>query len=148
MPALLAFAVPVVVALAAHPILGLPRRWRSVAVALLVLALLPVPRLLAAEPPLVRALLAMLVLLAAGKVFDVHQQPGPRPAFGVYARFVLHPFAAVLRKLSDEPRPTPRQNRTRLGRGLLVAALASVALVAVSSVRLGAPAEITKLVLV
>lgn len=130
---LLAFGLPIVVALAAHPLLGLPRRRRSLAVVLLVLVMLPMPRLLAAEPPLWRAALAMLVLLSAGKVFDIHQQPGPRPAFAAYARFVLNPFTAVLRKLGDEPRPTPRQSLGRLGRGLILAALAGAALVGVSS---------------
>lgn len=133
MLALLAFGVPLVAGLAAHPLLGLPRRRRGLAVTLLIVALLPVPRLLVTEPPLVRALLAMLVLLTAGKVFDVHQQRSARPAFGAYARFVLNPFTAVLRKLSDEPRPTRRESLAGLGRGLSSAVLAGAALVAVSS---------------
>jgi hypothetical protein len=115
---LLTFCAPSTIALASYPLSAWERPARRVGVTVVLVLLALVPLLLPPDERLLRALLAIVVIFAAAKVFDVALQRQPRPSFRVYATFILNPFAAVLRRLEAEPTFTTRQNLTRLVVGL------------------------------
>ncbi|MCK6544442.1 hypothetical protein L6R52_01100 [Myxococcota bacterium] len=124
-----AFLLPSTVAIAAAPIYRLRRSTRTVAVALVITALLPLPMLVPLERGVLRAVAAIVVLMTSAKLFDLHQQREPHPGFVGHFAFVLHPFSAVLRRLDGEPAPSRAENLRRLARGVVHALAGGAVLV-------------------
>lgn len=126
---LAAFFLPSTLALVAAPIFSLPRRPRGLVVALVVLAMTPIPLLVPRTDGVLRAVDAIIVLFMAAKLVDLHVQRGPRPSAREYVAFIYNPYTAVLRRLSGEPRYSTSQNLRRLARGSLFAVAGGAALV-------------------
>jgi hypothetical protein len=109
--ALLTFCVPSSVAVAAFPFLRLERSARRVGVTLVLFVLALVTLLFPAEERVLRALLAIVVLFAAAKVFDVMLQRAEPPSFATYLAFVLKVASRAGRRRSSSCRdwPSPRR---------------------------------------
>lgn len=122
----LGFALSFLAGLVFFPFLRLPRRSRSPLLALFSVAIFTVPLLIPGEYRLTRAVAAIQSLLVAAKLFDIHQQREPPPSFTEFAAFLFHPFTLVLRRLHAERDPPPRENMTRIGIGLAMAAMGTI----------------------
>jgi hypothetical protein len=122
---LLRLAVAVVLcyglATASYPVLLLAGRiGRGVVLAVCCSVLLS-PLLIPPDRPLLRFFASVAAVIVVVKLYDLHfdSRRGSRPSLVPFASFLGNPFSLVRRRLADEPRPAPRQNLLRLGRGVL-----------------------------
>lgn len=120
-------------AVAFYPLLRLAGWHRRVAFIALGLPILLLPCLLPASAYSFRYVAALSACFVVLKTYDllVCTTTGASPRLGAYLRYLFNPFAFVLRKLGEEPRPSVRENVLRLCRLLPVLALAVAVCVAV-----------------